>query len=48
MMEIHAMPFLHKTSVVSRKQFDDHVTLYQKYITMTNKTVMVFDEVEAR
>ena len=37
-MDIHAMPFSHKTSVVSSKQFDAHLTLYNGYITMTNKT----------
>ncbi|MCL1877346.1 MAG: Fe-Mn family superoxide dismutase [Defluviitaleaceae bacterium] len=37
-MEISALNFPHTTSVVSRKQFDDHVTLYQGYVTMTNET----------
>lgn len=32
------MPFTHNTSVVSRKQFDDHITLYNGYVTMTNLT----------
>jgi hypothetical protein len=27
-MEITAMDFSHDTSVVSRKQFEDHITLY--------------------
>ncbi|MCL2357317.1 MAG: Fe-Mn family superoxide dismutase [Defluviitaleaceae bacterium] len=37
-MEISAMDFQHKTSVVSRRQFDDHVTLYKGYVNMTNET----------
>ncbi|MCL1862205.1 MAG: Fe-Mn family superoxide dismutase [Defluviitaleaceae bacterium] len=37
-MEISAITFPHKTSVVSRKQFDDHVTLYDGYVSMTNLT----------
>jgi len=36
-MEIHAMPFTHKTSVVTRKQFDDHITLYHGYVEKTNE-----------
>jgi len=36
-MEIIAIPFTHKTSVVSRKQFDDHLTLYDGYIQKTNE-----------
>jgi Fe-Mn family superoxide dismutase len=37
-MDITAMQFSHKTSVVSRKQFDDHITLYNGYVKMTNET----------
>jgi Fe-Mn family superoxide dismutase len=37
-MEISALKFPHNTSVVSRKQFDDHITLYEGYIKMTNLT----------
>ncbi|MCL2578147.1 MAG: Fe-Mn family superoxide dismutase [Defluviitaleaceae bacterium] len=37
-MEVTAMQFPYKTSVVSRKQFDDHITLYNGYINMTNLT----------
>ena len=37
-MEVTAMKFEHNTSVVSRKQFDDHITLYNGYITATNLT----------
>lgn len=37
-MEISAMDFPHKTSVVSRKQFDDHVSLYKGYVKITNET----------
>ena len=36
-MEINAMPFTHKTGVVTRKQFDDHVTLYHGYVNKTNE-----------
>lgn len=39
--EINAMPFTHKTSVVSRKQFDDHLTLYHGYVTKTNETTNI-------
>lgn len=37
-MDITALSFPHKTMVVSRRQFDDHLTLYNGYITMTNLT----------
>jgi len=37
-MEISAMNFPHNTSVVSRKQFEDHITLYEGYVKMTNTT----------
>ena len=37
-MEIQAMPFQHTTTVVSRKQFDDHITLYDGYVQKTNET----------
>jgi len=36
-MEINAMPFTHKTGIVSRKQFDDHITLYHGYVEKTNE-----------
>jgi len=36
-MEINAMPFTHKTSVISQKQFDDHITLYHGYVDKTNE-----------
>ena len=35
--QISAMPFPFGTSVVSRKQFDDHMKLYDGYVTSTNK-----------
>ncbi|MCL1883749.1 MAG: Fe-Mn family superoxide dismutase [Defluviitaleaceae bacterium] len=37
-MDITAFQFPYKTSVVSRKQFDDHMTLYEGYIKMANLT----------
>ena len=37
-MEVSAMQFPHTTSVVSRKQYEDHITLYEGYVTMTNLT----------
>jgi len=37
-MEVNALNFPHKTAVVSRKQFDDHMTLYEGYVTMINET----------
>lgn len=37
-MNITAMQFPYNTSVVSRKQFEDHITLYNGYVTMTNLT----------
>jgi len=37
-MEIHAMPFGHTTTVVSQKQFDDHISLYEGYVQKTNET----------
>ncbi|MCL2225479.1 MAG: Fe-Mn family superoxide dismutase [Defluviitaleaceae bacterium] len=37
-MDVTAMHFTHTTSVVSRKQFDDHITLYNGYVNMTNLT----------
>jgi len=36
-MEVNAMPFTHNTGVVSRKQFDDHITLYNGYVSKTNE-----------
>ena len=36
-MEINAMPFTHKTGVISQKQFDDHLTLYHGYVDKTNE-----------
>jgi len=36
-MEINSMPFTHQTGVVSRKQFDDHITLYHGYVEKTNE-----------
>ena len=36
-MEINAMPFIHKTGVVTPKQFDDHITLYHGYVNKTNE-----------
>jgi len=36
-MEINAMPFTYKTGVVTRKQFDDHMTLYHGYVDKTNE-----------
>jgi len=35
--EIHATPFAFDTSVVSRKQFDDHIKLYEGYVAKTNE-----------
>jgi len=40
-MQINAMPFTHKTGVVSRKQFDDHLTLYHGYVDKTNEITNV-------
>ena len=37
-MDITALPFPYQTSVVSRKQYDDHITLYNGYISKTNQT----------
>jgi len=37
-MQIIAKQFHHHTSVVSRKQFEDHITLYEGYIKMANLT----------
>ena len=36
-MEINAMPFTYNTGVVTRKQFDDHLTLYHGYVEKTNE-----------
>jgi len=36
-MEINAMPFTHKTGIVTQKQFDDHITLYHGYVDKTNE-----------
>jgi len=36
-MEITAMPFTYDTGVVTRKQFDDHMTLYKGYVDKTNE-----------
>ncbi|MCL2189924.1 MAG: Fe-Mn family superoxide dismutase [Defluviitaleaceae bacterium] len=36
-MEISAKSFPYNTSVITRKQFDDHITLYNGYITKTNE-----------
>jgi len=35
--EINTMPFPFNTSVVSRKQFDDHIKLYEGYVSKTNE-----------
>jgi Fe-Mn family superoxide dismutase len=37
-MEVSVMQFPYTTAVVSRKQFDDHITLYKGYAAMTNLT----------
>jgi len=37
-MQITAKQFQHNTSVVSKKQFEDHTTLYEGYIKMANLT----------
>jgi len=36
-MEITAKTFEYNTGVVTRKQFDDHQTLYKGYVTKTNE-----------
>jgi Fe-Mn family superoxide dismutase len=36
-MEITAKTFDYNTGVVTRKQFDDHITLYKGYVTKTNE-----------
>jgi len=43
-MEITAMPFTYKTGVVTRKQFDDHLTLYHGYVDKTNEITRVLTE----
>ena len=40
-MEITAMPFTYQTGVVTRKQFDDHLTLYHGYVDKTNEITHV-------
>ncbi|MCL1844258.1 MAG: Fe-Mn family superoxide dismutase [Defluviitaleaceae bacterium] len=37
-MSVTAMNFPYETTVVSQKQFEDHITLYNGYVTMTNTT----------
>jgi len=37
MAKIQAMQFQHDTAVVSRKQFEDHIFLYNGYVTKTNE-----------
>ena len=36
-MEITAKTYEYNTGVVTRKQFDDHITLYKGYVTKTNE-----------
>lgn len=36
-MEITAMSFPYQTDVVTKKQFDDHITLYHGYVDKTNE-----------
>ena len=36
-MNITAMPFAYNTDVVTKKQFDDHITLYKGYVDKTNE-----------
>ncbi|MCL2420647.1 MAG: Fe-Mn family superoxide dismutase [Defluviitaleaceae bacterium] len=36
-MEIAAVPFTHQTEVVSKKLFDNHMTLYKGYVDKTNE-----------
>ena len=36
-MDITAKTFEYQTGVVTRKQFDDHMTLYKGYVTKTNE-----------
>jgi Fe-Mn family superoxide dismutase len=43
-MEITAMTFTYQTGVVTRKQFDDHLTLYNGYIEKTNEITKVLAE----
>ncbi|MCL2839155.1 MAG: Fe-Mn family superoxide dismutase [Defluviitaleaceae bacterium] len=40
-MEIKGVKFTHDTKVVSRKQFDDHMILYNGYVSKTNETTKV-------
>jgi len=40
-MEINAMPFTHKTGIVTQKQFNDHITLYHGYVSKTNEITQV-------
>ena len=40
-MDIVAMPFPYNTNVVSRKQYDDHITLYEGYVSKTNEITNV-------
>ena len=35
-MNITPMPFAHQTDVVTKKQFDEHITLYKGYVDKTN------------
>jgi len=37
-MKIESKPFVYDTAVVSQKQFDDHITLYNGYVGKTNET----------
>lgn len=40
-MDITARDFTYNTSVVSRKAFDDHITLYKGYVQKTNEVTQV-------
>jgi len=42
-MEITAKDFPYNTGVVSRKAFDDHITLYKGYVNKTNEVTHVLD-----
>ncbi len=34
---VNAIPFSYQTTVVTKKQFDDHITLYNGYVDKTNE-----------
>ena len=40
-MEISAKKFPYKTGIISRKAFDDHITLYEGYVNKTNEVTHV-------